>query len=76
MEKVLYKTNCFNPLDRGHLYQIKMENLKISFFLSFNPLDRGNLYLMLCYKHFNDPDMSFSFNPLDRGNLYLIRQRR
>ena len=37
--------SCFNPLDRGNLYQIyDRRDVFISAILSFNPLDRGNLY--------------------------------
>ena len=38
---------CFNPLDRGNLYQIGAVELKgyiNSLWSGFNPLDRGNLY--------------------------------
>ena len=41
--------NCFNPLDRGNLYQIFLIEIVLLFKIlskSFNPLDRGNLYQM------------------------------
>ena len=40
------KDGCFNPLDRGNLYQIGGCSLLLRYSGSscFNPLDRGNLY--------------------------------
>ena len=43
---VLHGRYCFNPLDRGNLYQIPASD-DDEFILTeecFNPLDRGNLY--------------------------------
>ena len=65
---------CFNPLDRGNLNQIRCAKM-VSLLrpkLSFNPLDRGNLNQMgnkrrICCR------ASGRFNPLDRGNLNQIR---
>ncbi len=44
---------CFNPLDRGNLYQIcPQKNIwnQKSLEKGFNPLDRGNLYQIKIYK--------------------------
>ena len=38
------KEVCFNPLDRGNLYQIKEGLTELEREDGFNPLDRGNLY--------------------------------
>ena len=66
---------CFNPLDRGNLYQIEGNHVVFEREVSlqgFNPLDRGNLYqillqlLQISHLHLT------CFNPLDRGNLYQI----
>ena len=40
-----YDAGCFNPLDRGNLYQmIHSRPIKEKSYQGFNPLDRGNLY--------------------------------
>ena len=65
---------CFNPLDRGNLYQIVFISAIIDKVATgFNPLDRGNLYQIFKAVKFLGEDASIAcFNPLDRGNLYLI----
>ena len=43
------KDGCFNPLDRGNLYQIYFDvQVDREGLEGFNPLDRGNLYLIRC----------------------------
>ena len=46
METLLATVLCFNPLDRGNLYQIDDDTQVHAKGESkgFNPLDRGNLY--------------------------------
>ncbi len=77
------KDGCFNPLDRGNLYQIGGCSLLLRYSGSscFNPLDRGNLYQM---NHLASAEARglnleligrFCFNPLDRGNLYQIKPK-
>ena len=59
---------CFNPLDRGNLYQIRtsqISSIVLAATVGFNPLDRGNLYQMcqhcrhqsfiLCLRRFQSP---------------------
>ena len=66
---------CFNPLDRGNLYQIPALLMDTHFAVTsgFNPLDRGNLYQMYRRsRRYSSRCRYLGFNPLDRGNLYQI----
>ena len=65
---------CFNPLDRGNLYQIGQNRSKHSVVVEnmFQSPRSGKFVSDMYVLIFQIYNLQSCFNPLDRGNLYLI----
>ena len=67
---------CFNPLDRGNLYQIRLSSISVDDareLLKFQSPRSGKFVSNVAQKYTFLNLVLFCFNPLDRGNLYQIR---
>ena len=69
---------CFNPLDRGNLYQINIVHFFFTKEIKMKTFQSPRSGKFVSDALINDQYWCFApcFNPLDRGNLYQIRPRR
>ena len=67
-----YSLDCFNPLDRGNLYQINLAARLCGGQVVFQSPRSGKFVSDFVRRVGKELVYAICFNPLDRGNLYQI----